>query len=385
MRFTRRMARLHLKYSCLTERVEISGNGVKAVQGHVCKFIHVDMDSYFVAVELLDAPWLRERPVAVGGKAIDRGVISTSNYIAREFGVRSGMATATAQRLCPDLVLLPVRFERYEAVTRQLDCIFRRFTSSVEFLSLDEATLDVTGQVHCDGSATRMAAQIRAAIRQELQLTASAGVAPLKYLAKIASEVNKPNGQFVIAPDQVQSYLANLDIRKIPGVGPKTWAVLKAMGCMRCADVTDQMIPTLLRHLGTHGFYVWERCRGNEGSEGKPGVVQSLGVEHTLPSDCDDLESCVRELDALHETLAIRLEALGEKPPIVRNVVKLKFSDFSIASAELPALELQPQVLHDLLKMLWNTRRQGRAVRLVGIAVRVRRSLHDPLQLELTF
>jgi len=369
----------------LIERPELSSYWVKGVQGHGRKFIHVDMDSYFVAVELLDAPWLRERPVAVGGKAIERGVISTSNYIAREFGVRSGMATATAQRLCPDLVLLPVRFERYEAVTRQLDSIFRRFTPSVEFLSLDEATLDVTGQVHCNGSATRMAVQIRAAIKQELQLTASAGVAPLKYLAKIASEVNKPNGQFVIAPDQVQSYLANLDIRKIPGVGPKTWAVLKAMGCMRCADVTDEMIPALLRHLGTHGFYVWERCRGNEGSEGKPGVVQSLGVEHTLPSDCDDLDSCVRELDALHEALAIRLEVLGKKPPIVRNLVKLKFSDFSIASAESPALELQPQVLHGLLKMLWNTRRQGRGVRLVGIAVRVRRNLHDPLQLELTF
>lgn len=369
----------------MIDRHELSGYRLKKVQGHGQKFIHVDMDSYFVAVELLDAPWLRERPVAVGGRAIERGVISTSNYIARGFGVRSGMASATAQRLCPDLVLLPVRFERYEAVTRQLDSIFRRFTPSVEFLSLDEATLDVTGQVHCNGSATRMADQIRTAIRQELQLTASAGIAPLRYLAKIASEVNKPNGQFVIAPDQVEPYLANLDIRKIPGVGPKTWSVLKAMGCLRCADVTDDMIPTLLRHLGTHGFYVWERCRGIEGSEGKTGVVQSVGVEHTLPSDCEDLESCVRELNALHVALATRLKAIGDKPPIIRNLVKLKFSDFSIASAELPALELQLQVLHGLLQMLWNTRRQGRAVRLVGIAVRIRRNLHDPLQLELGF
>ena len=293
------------------------------------------------------------------------------------------MATATAQRLCPGLVLLPVRFERYEAVSRRLDIIFRRYTSSVEFLSLDEATLDVTGQTHCSGSATYMASRIRATIEQELQLTASAGIAPLKYLAKMASEVNKPDGQFVIAPDQVQAFLASLDIRKIPGVGPKTWAVLQALGCTKCADVTDEMIPALLRHLGAHGFYVWERCRGREGYEGKPSGMQSFGVEHTLPSDCDDFACCIRELDELLASLATRLQALGNAPPIIKNQVKLKFSDFSVATAEAPALALQPQVMRGLCRMLWESKRQGRAVRLVGVAVRIRRDLLDPLQLEL--
>jgi len=228
-----------------------------------------------------------------------------------------------------------------------------------------------------------MAAQIRAAIKRELGLTASAGVAPLKYLAKIASEVNKPDGQFVIAPVQVQAFLANLDIRRIPGVGPKTWAVLEAMGCLRCADVTDEMIPGLLRYLGAHGFYVWERCRGHEGSDVKPGEFQSLGIERTLPNDCLDIDRCVRELDALSEALALRLASLGEQPAIVKNLVKLKFHDFAIVSAECPASELQRQVLHSLLQTLWNTKRRGRAVRLVGIAVRVRRNLYDSLQLEL--
>lgn len=377
------MARSRWGYSCLTENAQLRDGSERQLNGHRRKFIHVDMDSYFVAVELLDAPWLRERPVAVGGKATDRGVISTSNYIARRFGVRSGMATATAQRLCPGLILLPVRFERYEAVTRRLDIIFRRYTSSVEFLSLDEATLDVTGQTHCSGSATYMASRIRATIEQELQLTASAGIAPLKYLAKMASEVNKPDGQFVIAPDQVQAFLASLDIRKIPGVGPKTWAVLQALGCTKCADVTDEMIPALLRHLGAHGFYVWERCRGREGYEGKPSGMQSFGVEHTLPSDCDDFACCIRELDELLASLATRLEALGNVPPIIKNQVKLKFSDFSVATAEAPALGLQPQVMRGLCRMLWESKRQGRAVRLVGVAVRIRRDLLDPLQLEL--
>lgn len=383
MKSAMKMARPRWGYSYLTEPAQMHGGVPKQRQGHGRKYIHIDMDSYFVAVELLDAPWLRERPVAVGGKALERGVISTSNYIARRFGIKSGMATATAERLCPGLVLLPVRFERYEAVTRRLDSIFRRYTPKVEFLSLDEATLDVTGQIHCKGSATQMASQIRATIKGELQLTASAGIAPLKYLAKIASEVNKPNGQFVVAPDQVPSFLSNLDIRKIPGVGPKTWAVLQAMGCMKCADVTHEMIPSLLRQLGSHGFYVWERCRGQEGYEGKPGGLQSLGVEHTLPSDCNDFACCARQLDLLLASLATRLEALGNSPVIVRNMVKLKFSDFSIASAEAPALALQPQVMLGLCRMIWDSKRQGRPVRLVGIAVRIRRKDPDPLQLEL--
>lgn len=170
------------------------------------KFIHLDMDAYFVSVELLDAPHLRSAPVAVGGTAVERGVISTANYLARQFGIKSGMATATAQRLCPALVLLPVRFERYEAVTRQLERLFKRYTDRVEFFSLDEASLEVTGQSYCGGSATRMASALRAEVHAELGLTASAGVAPLRYLAKIASEINKPNGQFVIPPRTCRAF-----------------------------------------------------------------------------------------------------------------------------------------------------------------------------------
>lgn len=347
------------------------------------KFIHVDMDAFFVSVELLDAPWLHDRPVAVGGSAAQRGVISTASYQARRFGVKSGMATATAQRLCPELVLLPVRFERYEAVTRKLDSIFRRYTSKVEFLSLDEATLDVSGQPHCNGSATYMARQIRAAIEQELQLTASAGIAPLKYLAKIASEVNKPNGQWVIAPEQVQGFLANLDIRRIPGVGPKTWAVLESLGCRVCGDVCEDKIPALLRHLGVHGFYVWERCQGKEEYEEKPTELRSVGVEHTLPVDCHELAACTEHLQTLLAELRNRLDALGEDVHIVRNQVKLKFADFAIASTEAPALGLQPEVVQGLCSGLWNSKRQGRAVRLIGVAVKIRRKETDRLQLEL--
>jgi DNA polymerase-4 len=345
------------------------------------KFIYIDMDSFFVSVELLDSPHLGIRPVAVGGTAAERGVISTANYIARKFGVKSGMATATAHRLCPDLVLLPVRFGAYEAVTRKLDEIFRRYTDKVEFLSLDEAALDVTGQTCFNGSATLIAAHIRATVRQELGLTASAGVAPLKYLAKIASEMKKPDGMFVITPSQVRAFLEELDVRKIPGVGPKTYAVLENLGCGQCKDVTEEKIPALMRYLGVHGFYVWERCQGIEERDERGCDIKSVGIERTLPLDCDTLSYCLKELDRLSEGLRDRIAELGSDYLITKNLVKLKFSDFSISSTEAPANSLCQPTVTSLCRVLWNTRRNGRSVRLIGLSVKVQKKDQDDNQL----
>lgn len=338
------------------------------------KFIHLDMDAYFVSVELLDAPHLRSAPVAVGGTAVERGVISTANYLARQFGIKSGMATATAQRLCPALVLLPVRFERYEAVTRQLERLFKRYTDRVEFFSLDEASLEVTGQSYCGGSATRMASALRAEVHAELGLTASAGVAPLRYLAKIASEINKPNGQFVIRPADVPHFLADLDIRKLPGVGPQTWRILERLGCRCCGDLDQGKIPMLLRHLGLHGYHLWALSQGREPDTEGAGDTRSVGVERTLPDDCADGAECARLLFALLPALRERVETLADGEQVVRNQVKLKFDDFSVASTEASAATVDERVLSTLLQRLWQGRRAGRAVRLIGIAVKVRKA-----------
>ena len=167
------------------------------------KIIHVDMDCFFAAVEMRDNPALRDIPIAIGGSRVQRGVISTANYPARKFGVRSAMPTAMALKLCPHLTLLPGRFDAYKEASSHIREIFSRYTSLIEPLSLDEAYLDVSDSVHCQGSATLIAEEIRQTIFHELQLTASAGIAPVKFLAKIASDMNKPNGQFVIAPLQL--------------------------------------------------------------------------------------------------------------------------------------------------------------------------------------
>ena len=180
------------------------------------KIIHVDMDCFFAAVEMRDNPALRDIPIAIGGSRVQRGVISTANYPARKYGVRSAMPTAMALKLCPHLTLLPGRFDAYKEASSHIREIFSRYTSLIEPLSLDEAYLDVTHSVHCHGSATLMAQEIRQTIFNELNLTASAGVAPVKFLAKIASDLNKPNGQYVITPEEVPAWA------KSP---PRSWKV----------------------------------------------------------------------------------------------------------------------------------------------------------------
>lgn len=341
------------------------------------------MDSFFVSVELLSSPNLMGLPVAVGGTAAERGVISTANYIARKFGVKSGMATATAHRLCPKLVLLPARFEVYERISQQMGEIFKRYTDKIEFISLDEASLEVTDQSHCNGSATYMAEEIRQTIEQELYLTASAGVAPLRYLAKIASEINKPNGIFVITPAQTQNFIQNLNIRKIPGVGPKTYSILENLGCRHCRDLTEEKIPALIQYLGVHGFYVWERCQGIEQSDETPNDIRSIGVEKTLPSDCFDLSQCHDELLRLAVILRQRITEASEEFLIIRNNVKLKFSDFSVSTTEACAHSLNEETFKTLFQKLWDTKRGGRAVRLIGLSVKVKKRIQDTPQLEL--
>ncbi|SQA97284.1 DNA polymerase IV [Cedecea neteri] len=180
------------------------------------KIIHVDMDCFFAAVEMRDNPALRDIPLAIGGSAQRRGVISTANYPARKYGVRSAMSTAMALKLCPHLTLLPGRFDAYKEASNHIREIFSRYTPLIEPLSLDEAYLDVTHCDRCQGSATLIAREIRQAISDELNLTASAGIAPIKFLAKIASDLNKPNGQYVITPEQVPDFLATLPLGKIP-------------------------------------------------------------------------------------------------------------------------------------------------------------------------
>lgn len=339
------------------------------------KIIHVDMDCFYAAIEMRDNPRLRDIPLAIGGSADRRGVISTANYPARRYGVRSAMATATALRLCPQLTLLSGRMEVYKAASRQIREIFARYTSLIEPLSLDEAYLDVTDSTLCNGSATLIADEIRQVIFDELNLTASAGVAPIKFLAKVASELNKPNGQYVIPPDKVDAFLLQLPLAKIPGVGKVTAQRLEKKGMLTCADVRNHELAELLKSFGKFGRVLWERCHGIDERPISPDRLRkSVGVEKTLAQDIHHWHQCESLIEQLYQELELRLKRVKPDLHIARQGVKLKFDDFRQTTQEHVWPVLNKQDLLTLAQQTWEERRDERGVRLVGLHV----TLLDP-------
>jgi len=334
------------------------------------KIIHVDMDAFFVSVEIRDQPALTNLPVAVGGKRHSRGVLSTCNYIAREFGLRSAMPTSVALRLCPDLVLLPGRMDVYRTVSKQIGEIFERYTDLIEPLSLDEAYLDVTNCSLHHGSATLIAQDICKTIQRELGLTASAGVAPIKYLAKVASDINKPNGIYVIPPENVASFIDDMPLDKIPGVGKVTFEKLSAKQLRFGKDVKAFDQQTLLHNFGRLGHLLWQRCHGqDERSVITHRTRKSVGVELTFPEDIDDpssLEAILvsRLLPELKQRAAKHLPGRG----IQKLGVKVKFSDFHQTTKEYTFSDYNEAMficlLHEAI-----SRGDGKKVRLLGVHI----------------
>jgi DNA polymerase-4 len=335
------------------------------------KIIHVDMDCFYAAIEMRDDPTLRGRAIAVGGTAERRGVITTASYEARAFGVRSAMATARALRLCPDLVLLPVRMAAYRAESRRIRAIFAEFTDRIEPLSLDEAYLDVTGLSHCQGSATRMAEAIRRRILEETGLTASAGIAPNKFLAKVASDWNKPDGQYVIRPQDVAAFMPALPVKRIPGVGAATARRLRAMGVTTCGELQQVPVAEMLRRFGSFGQRLHELSFG---IDARPVEVtrerKSVSVEETFVEDLPDVAAIEAELQPLYRQLLVRLERARRRQPapVQTLFVKLKFDDFRSTTLQTAGTHPDPARYRAMLAAAW--RRGTRPVRLVGLGVR---------------
>ncbi|EPL2889117.1 DNA polymerase IV, partial [Serratia marcescens] len=275
--------------------------------------------------------------------------------------------------------LLPGRMAAYKEASLHIREIFARYTPLIEPLSLDEAYLDVTDSPQCNGSATLIAQEIRQAIADELNLTASAGVAPIKFLAKIASEMNKPNGQYVITPAQVPAFLQQLPLSKIPGVGKVTAKRLEEVGLITCADVQQYDLAQLLKRFGKFGRVLWERCQGIDRREiSSERLRKSVGVERTLAEDIHDWEDCeTLIIDKLYPELEMRLRKVKPDLHIARQGVKLKFQDFQQTTQEHVFPVLNRQDLLEVARQAWRERREGRGVRLVGLHV----TLLDP-QLE---
>lgn len=290
------------------------------------KIIHIDMDAFYASVEQRDDPGLRGRPVAVGSPR-ERGVVAAASYEARAFGVRSAMPSVTAIRRCPELVFVPPRFDAYRAISRQIRAIFLDYTPIVEPLSLDEAYLDVTENRRGMASATRIAEEIRARIREETRLTASAGVSYNKFLAKLASDQNKPDGLFVITPDMGADFVAALRIGKFHGVGPATAKKMNALGIETGADLRAKPLAFLQKHFGKSGAYFYGIARGVDDRPVRPDRIRkSIGAEVTFARDLFALDEAATAL----APIVARVFAHCENAGVVGRTVtlKVKYADF---------------------------------------------------------
>lgn len=335
----------------------------------VKKIIHCDADCFYAAVEMRDDPSLRNRPIAVGGSSEQRGVISTCNYEARRFGVKSAMSSAVAKRVCPDLIIVPHRMEAYREASLRMRHIFYDYTELVEPLSLDEAYLDVSMSEHCQGSATRIAEQIRQRIYDELKLTVSAGVAPNKFLAKVASDWRKPNGLFVIAPKDVDSFIVQLPVGKIFGVGKATNSRLAELNIRTCADLRRISIFELKQRFGQLGVRLFELSRGIDNREVCASRRRkSLSVENTFAQDLLSVHSCLNRLPELLQQLISRLRRLDDDYVVVKLFVKMKFSDFTQTTIERGGNQLVLSQFEQLCREACE--RKELPVRLLGVGVR---------------
>ncbi|MDI9818061.1 MULTISPECIES: DNA polymerase IV [unclassified Legionella] len=331
------------------------------------KIIHVDMDCFYAAIEIRDNPRLAGKPVAVGGIS-ERSVLCTCNYLARQYGIRSAMPTVIAYRRCPDLIVLPVDMPRYRQVSRLINAIFKEFTDLVEPLSLDEAFLDVT---ECDlyqGSATWIAEAIRRKIFAKEQLTASAGVAPNKFLAKIASSWKKPDGLFVIRPQQVEEFVSQLSVDTLHGVGKVTSQKLHHMDIHTGADIQKLPLRTLVHHFGKLGENLYYQCRGiDERPVQANRWRKSLSVETTFEKDLQDDRQISHAIENLHKKLLLRLKSTPASLQIKSQYLKIKFNDFKLATAEVRSTQPELEKFYDLFNKL--RRNNSKSLRLLGLGV----------------
>ncbi len=336
------------------------------------KIIHVDCDCFYAAIEMRDDPSLANKPMAVGGSADRRGVISTCNYEARAYGVRSAMASRHALKLCPDLVIVNGRMDAYKEASKEIHSILRDYTELIEPLSLDEAYLDVSDSPHFGGSATRIAQDIRRRVSNQLHITVSAGVAPNKFLAKIASDWKKPNGLFVITPDQVEGFVSALPVNKLHGVGKVTADKLGRLGIETCQDLREWSKLALVREFGSFGERLWGLARGiDDRLVQSDSRRQSVSVENTYDTDLPDLATCLEKLPELLETLNRRISRIDSSYRPGKPFVKVKFHDFTQTTLEQSGAGRDLESYQGLLSQAFA--RGAKPVRLLGLGVR----LHD--------
>jgi DNA polymerase-4 len=357
------------------------------------KIIHIDMDAFYASVEQRDNPEYRGKPIVVGGPPQGRGgVVATASYEARKYGIRSAMPSKKALELCPEAIFVRPRFDAYKEASKSIRAIFQRYTDLIEPLSLDEAFLDVTHDKQDIGSAIDIAKQIKRAIFEELHLTASAGVSINKFVAKVASDMNKPNGLTFISPEKIESFMEQLPVEKFFGVGKVTADKMKAMGLHTGADMKKLSQDDLIKHFGKPGKFFYNIVRGIDNREVQPErEIKSVGAEDTFSYDLTDVNEMNAELDKIAVLVHNRLTRYELKGRTI--TLKIKYHDFKLItrgqSFLYPTSEIE--TIADTAKILLShTELAGKKIRLLGITVSnfgelpVKQSKRDnPAQLKL--
>ena len=338
------------------------------------KIIHIDMDAFYAAVAVLDAPELRGKPVIIGGDPTGRGVVSSASYEARKFGIRSAMPCKTAQKLCPEAIFCRPDFPRYKAVSAQIQEIFHQYTDQVETLALDEAWLDVTKNLLEESSATRLAQKIKGHIHREVGLTCSAGVSFNKFLAKIASDEKKPNGLFVIPPQAAEAFLLKMDVQKIPGVGKVTAQRLAEQGIRWGDQLHEKSVGFLAEHFGKLGETLYERVRGIDPRPVRPfRETKSISVETTFFEDLLDSPVLRKEMGQLVEALWKKYRKQAVEGRTL--TLKIKFADFSQITRSVSepvgivSLEQMQQIFAAKLQTVCQDEFVAQPIRLVGVGI----------------
>jgi DNA polymerase-4 len=349
-------------------------------QNTLRKIIHIDMDAFYASVEQMDNPALRGIPLAVGGSEI-RGVVSAASYEARKFGVRSAISGIQAKKLCPDLVFVPPRFDRYKEISKKIRKIFLDYTDLVEPLSLDEAYLDVTENKKGNPSATLIAQEIRKRIFDEVGLTASAGISMNKFVAKIASDYNKPNGQKTVNPEEVEAFLEQLDVKKFYGIGKVTAEKMYQLGIFTGFDLKQKSADYLEKHFGNSGLHYFQIVRGIHNSPVKPNrKIKSVGAERTFN---ENLSSEIY-LEERLQNIAKEIEQRLQKSKIAGKTItlKIKYSDFTLQtrSKTVPYFVNDKAIIADVARDLLYQERLRNSVRLLGISIHNLNN-EDPKQL----
>ncbi len=333
------------------------------------KIIHIDMDAFFASVEQHDNPWLKGKAIAVGGSEA-RGVVAAASYEARRYGVRSAMSSVVAKQLCPQLIFVKPRFDRYREISMQIRAIFYEYTDLVEPLSLDEAYLDVTINKMDIPSATLIAQQIRSKIFEQTGLTTSAGISVNKFIAKIASDYNKPNGQKTVPPEEVLDFLANLDIKKFYGIGKVTAQKMYQKGIFTGADLRAKSLEELQEYFGNNGEYFYQIARGVHLSPVRPfRLVKSIGVEHTFNTNISSEVFMQEPLQKLCEEAAQRII---KKQLLAKTItLKLKYSDFKqqTRSRTLPDFVGDSEAIYQVIRELLYQEKLRESVRLLGVSL----------------